>query len=267
MNERNRRQFLTLLALGLAGCAAPQSTTSRDQDTNQPSQRTQSASPEKTAQPTLEQRVKTIGLAVWKDLLTKKQESDRSARYLSMNVTNPGVLEEAFRQILLSSAKPTEIPIKAAWVALSTGSNDRGYGGQKWIGEVELNNISIQTFGSVPQGAADRANGLEWAGGVILKFIERGHSSLERTAFGSAVEKSVYDRWATSTIPREGFPQFSPWQNSEWGFLLTIQNGQLKRDASKRAYGGILEGFELPTTVFESCSPELGCKTVTADLK
>jgi len=281
-NERRLGRILTrrnILILGSVGIAAtlaglncarperPEDSVSQTPTDNPPAatQRvTESPKPAETPN-TIEQRVKTAGLTIWKDLLTTRQEDQKANTYLDITITNLSDMAKVYEQVLTPGAKPTTTPIKASWRYLLFNGPTLGgiWGGKKWIGEVEFDNISIQAIGAPPTDAASRANGIEWQGRVSLKFIQRTHSSYER-ATTTLSPKPSYNQWVTSSAPHEGFSQLSDWRNDDWGFSLTIRNGQVQRGLSRGAEGG----FEVPSSVFQVCDTFYpSCRAIDLNFK
>lgn len=264
----NRREAIRLMAAGLAvACASPTKEPSSPVPT-----RVENLSPLEQ----LEQRVKTAGFTIWKDLLTTSQEGQAineeqkpyiKANYLDMNVANMSALAKVYEQVLKPGAKPTDIPIKASWVYLFAGENYGPYVrgplwkkfyGDKWIGEVEFDKISIQTVGAAPTDPASIANGMEWQGSIQLKFIQRTRSLLEKKIFEGESLRSEFNQWVANTTPSEELQRFTDWQNGEWGFKLIVRNGQLQRENILIGMGKI----EVPTKALLSCEFAQGCKTI-----
>lgn len=244
--QLTRRHVLELFIGGVASaCAAPLASPIPETKQNQNTQKT---SPNPDVKPSInpmEESVKENVLAYWKSLVAGVRQGNGSPpTSLVIGIQNPNVWNmDRFLQIAKTGTHPIDEPLKLFWTAIEKYAPNAA---DKWIGQLEINNIKVKTIGGPTTSDADKANGILWAGGVQLDFISRTTSYFENTPFGGYPSADKVTAWLNSPKPLKEFLPFSPWSPDGWGVLVTVINKGVAINPNFKQYG-FMQGLDMPS--------------------
>jgi len=112
---------------------------------------------------------------------------------------------------------------------------------RKTLGEAEIKNLKVGLGYTAPVSDADRANGIQWKGQVVISFINRYRVVLPKLPSGGYY---AYDQeWAEVILPQPTGP-FSPWKDVNIGFPpysdfisnIILRNGQWEFNQGRIVY-------------------------------
>lgn len=96
----------------------------------------------------------------------------------------------------------------------------------KNFGQAEIKNIKLNTLFTIPVDNADKANGIQWKGTILITFIDRYH--IVKPWFNWAIayfsEYGNEGEWEKANVPKPTIP-FTQWENGTIQVPILLKNG------------------------------------------
>ncbi len=196
----------------------------------------------------IEYQARAEVLNTWISLLSIPQEKHGFPNlFFNPQIVNWDFWQKIIPQILESNTHSTAVPLRVKW--LSGKSDPQWAVDYKYTGEMEINNLKVQTSANTNLSDADKANGFQARGRGTVSYIVRYRANyyfLERVR--SSLEERM--QWLR-TEEVNPYPDFSPWEEERFSMELTLQNGKWERnfETVSNRYDSYRSGIIFPSGV------------------